>query len=383
MSDDVLRIGICCYPTYGGSGAVATELGLALADRGHEVHFISYARPARLSGFHPRVTFHRVEVRSYPLFRYPPYDLALASVMRDVAEQRRLDVLHVHYAIPHAVSALLACAMLPELERPSIVTTLHGTDITILGTERGYYHPTRYGIERSDVVTTVSEWLHRKTREVFETERSVEVVPNFVDLDRFQPAPVTPACDEWGDSHDRVVSHVSNFREVKRIDDVIDIFHGMNEAIPSKLLLAGDGPERTRAEERVERLGLGRRVRFLGEQEGVERVLRASDLFLLPSDHESFGLAALEAQACGVPVLGTRSGGLVEVVEDGVTGRLFEVGDVQSAIRMGSELLLDCAQRNRMGDAARRRAVSLFGRDAVVDRYLELYRAAQARRVVV
>lgn len=374
-TDDRLRIGICCYPTYGGSGAVATELGLALADLGHEVHFISYARPARLGGFRPNVTFHRVQVRSYPLFRYPPYDLALASLMREVVEQRRLDVLHVHYAIPHAVSAQLACAMLPEALRPAIVTTLHGTDITILGTERSYYHPTRYGIEHSTAVTTVSNWLRRETQRVFQPSREIHVIPNFVDLARFRPRDDAVPCEGWAAPGEFVVSHVSNFRPVKRVHDVIDVFAGLQAEVPCRLLLAGDGPERAPAESRVQALGLASRVRFLGEQEGVEHVLRASDLFLLPSDHESFGLAALEAQACGVPVLGTRSGGLVEVVEDGVTGRLFEVGDVDVAVRAGVELLSDCPAREAMGRAARRNAEERFGHEAVVQRYLDLYRS--------
>jgi L-malate glycosyltransferase len=367
-----VRIGICCYPTYGGSGAIATELGLAMAARGHEVHFVSYARPARLTGYHANVSFHRVQVTPYPLFKYPPYDLALASLLRDVAESRQLDVLHVHYAIPHAVSALLARDMLGT-KRPKIVTTLHGTDITIVGLDRAYFQPTRYGIERSDAVTTVSEWLRGETLRFFQPTRAIEVLPNFVDVERFQPRAESPLRACLVPPGERVMSHVSNFREVKRVRDVIDIFAATAAKVPARLLLAGDGPEIATAERAAAEAGVSERVHFLGEQEDVERVFAASDLFLLPSEHESFGLSALEALACGVPVIGTDSGGLPEVVQSGRTGLLVEVGDVEGAAAGAVRLLRDEGLRRRMGDAGRADAVARFAGPGVVDRYVALY----------
>ncbi len=373
-----LRIGVCCYPTYGGSGAVATELGTALAERGHEVHFISYARPARLLEFHPGVTFHKVSVSSYPLFRYPPYDLALASLMREVAEVRELDVLHVHYAIPHAVSAVLARAML-EGSRPAIVTTLHGTDITIVGADRSYFHPTRFGIERSDVVTTVSSWLRDETVRIFAPGKEIRVVPNFVDTARFTPRDCALTRDRLGVGDEAVLAHVSNFRPVKRVADAIRIFARVAAERPARMLLAGDGPERPHAEELAQELGMRDRVQFLGEQERVEMVLACADLFVLPSDAESFGLSALEAMACGVPVLGTRAGGLPEVVEDGVSGHLFDVGDIDGAASAALGLLADADRREAMSHAARERARAEFGAQRVVDTYEQLYRAALAQ----
>ena len=367
-----MRIGICCYPTYGGSGAVATELGLALANAGHEIHFVSYARPARLTGFHPRVSFHGVSVTPYPLFRYPPYDLALASLLRDVAESRDLDILHVHYAIPHAVSAVLARDMLGT-RRPRIVTTLHGTDITIVGADRAYFRPTLYGIERSDAVTAVSQWLRQETLRFFRPARPIEVVPNAVDVGRFQPregSELRAAVTCPGES---VLSHVSNFRPVKRVADVVRIFAGVSTRRPARLLLAGDGPEVPAARAAAEACGVVDRVHFLGEQEDVERVYGASDLFLLPSDQESFGLAALEALACGVPVVGTRSGGLPEVVRDGDTGFLVEVGEIDAAVARCLRLLDDEALRRRFGAAAREDAVRRFAEADVVARYVGIY----------
>jgi len=367
-----LRIGICCYPTYGGSGAVATELGMALAERGHEIHFLSYARPARLAEFHPAVTFHRVDVSSYPLFRYPPYDLALASVMREVSESRNLDIMHVHYAIPHAVSAVLARAMLGRTN-PRIVTTLHGTDITIVGAERSYFHPTRFGIDQSDAVTTVSAWLRDETTRIFGTERPIRVVPNSVDTERFRPFDCALTRSRLGVQDDVVLTHVSNFRPVKRVVDAIRIFAGVAATRPARMLLAGDGPERPAAEAAARELGVDDRVQFLGEQEQIERVLACSDLFVLPSDAESFGLAALEAMSCGVPVLATRAGGLPEVVEDGVSGELFEVGDIATAVGLANALLDDPDRQAAMSRAARARATSAFSVGPVVEMYEALY----------
>ncbi len=373
MTSRPLRIGVCCYPTYGGSGAIATELGMAMAARGHEVHFISYARPARLSGFDPRVTFHRVEVSSYPLFRYPPYDLAVASVMREVAESRQLDILHAHYAIPHAVSAVLARAMLGGT-MPRIVTTLHGTDITIVGTERAYFHPTRFGIDHSDAVTTVSGWLRDETLRIFAPENEIRVVPNFVDTNRFRPLNCVATRASLGLRGEAVIAHVSNFRPVKRVPDVIRIFAAVAARTPARLLLAGDGPDRPLAEEVARSEGVVDRVHFLGEQEQVERVLACADLFVLPSESESFGLAALEAMACGVPVLGTRSGGLPEVVTHGVDGLLFDVGDTATAGAAAWELLQDTPRLRSMSAAARSTAELRFGEAEIVQAYEDLYR---------
>jgi L-malate glycosyltransferase len=367
-----VKIGICCYPTYGGSGAVATQLGLRLADAGHEVHFVSYARPARLTGFHPRIVFHRVEVTPYPLFRYPPYDLALASLLRDVAEARDLDILHLHYAIPHAVSAVLARDMLGS-RRPRIVTTLHGTDITIVGADRAYFRPTLYGIERSDAVTAVSQWLRQETLRFFRPQRAVEVVPNAVDPERFRPLGASELRAAVACPGEAVLSHVSNFRPVKRVVDVVRIFAGVAARRPARLLFAGDGPELPAAREEAVRCGVGDRVHFLGEQEDVERVYGASDVFLLPSEQESFGLAALEALACGVPVVGCRSGGLPEVVRDGATGFLVEVGEVGEAVARCERLLGDADLRVQFGAAGRADAVERFAEGEVVAKYVAVY----------
>lgn len=372
-----MKVGICCYPTYGGSGAVATELGLRLADAGHEVHFVSYARPARLTGFHPRVVFHRVEVTPYPLFKYPPYDLALASLLRDVAESRALDILHVHYAIPHAVSAVLARDMLGT-RLPRIVTTLHGTDITIVGADRAYFRPTLYGIERSDAVTAVSQWLRQETLRFFRPQRTVEVVPNSVDVERFRPREGSTLRDAVACPGEAVLSHVSNVRPVKRVADVVRIFAGVAARRPARLLFAGEGPDLQRAHEEAARCGIADRVHFLGEQEDVERVYGASDVFLLPSEQESFGLAALEALASGVPVIGCRSGGLPEVVRDGETGFLVEVGEVDAAVAQCERLLGDRELRRRFGAAAREDAVQRFAKADVVARYVDVYERALA-----
>lgn len=367
-----MKIGVCCYPTYGGSGAIATELGLALAARGHEIHFVSYARPARLTGYHANVFFHRVQIAPYPLFKYPPYDLALSSLLRDVSESRGLDVLHVHYAIPHAVSAILARDMLGT-KRPKIVTTLHGTDITIVGLDRAYFQPTRYGIERSDAVTTVSEWLRGETLRFFQPTRAIEVVPNFVDVERFQPREESSLRKCLVPAGEKVLAHVSNFREVKRVQDVVGIFARVAARLPARLLLAGEGPETATAERAAQDAGVADRVHFLGEQEDVERVYAASDLFLLPSEHESFGLSALEALACGVPVIGSDAGGLPEVVRSGKTGFLVEVGDVETAASRAVGLLADERARRKMGEEARADAVARFAGPGVVDRYVALY----------
>ena len=364
-----LRIGIVCYPTYGGSGAVATELGLALASRGHEVHFISYAMPFRLR-FNERVTFHEVKIGSYPLFEHPPYSLALAVMLHDVAVREKLDVIHAHYAIPHATAGWMAKQLLAHERNLPIVTTLHGTDITLVGQDPSYFSITKFSIEQSDAVTAVSQYLKDETLKAFGCGNcGIEVVPNFVDLQEFRPprerCPLFPA-------NDKVLMHISNMRPVKRLLDVIGIFDRVQREVPARLVLAGDGPDRDAAEREVDRLKLKDRVRFIGKVEDVAQVLRWAHLFLLPTVSESFGLAALEALSTGVPVIGTRSGGLPEVVEHGVSGFLGEPGAVEDMARGALDLLADDARYEAARAAARERA-AVFESDKVVPMYEKVY----------
>ena len=371
-----MRIGISCYPTYGGSGVVASELALAMAAAGDEVHVISYARPPRLAGEHERLLFHEVRVREYPLFEYPPYSLALATKMVEVAKSRGLDVLHVHYAVPNAVSAVLARQMLAPVPL-AVVTTLHGTDVTLIGNDPSYLETTRFGVLESDAVTAVSEWLRLKTLEQLDIDREIVVVPNFIDPARYR------ADVGHRPGSERLLVHVSNFRRVKRSGDVVAIFARVAARLPARLLMVGDGPERPHAEERVRALGLGAAVEWLGNQDEVEDILRRADLFLLPSRQESFGLAALEALACGVPVVGTRAGGLPEVVIDGECGVLREVGDVEGMAEAAIRLLEDEELHRRFATEGRRWAVERFDRDRIVGQYRELYERAVARRAAV
>lgn len=367
-----MRIGITCYPTFGGSGVVATELGHELAKLGHEVHFISYALPSRLNVFAERVTYHEVSVPSYPLFPYAPYDLALATRMTDVAVHESLELMHVHYALPHAISAYLARQMLAP--RPlHVVTTLHGTDITIVGQDRSYLPITRFGIERSDAVTAVSDYLRRVTEEVFSPDKAIDVIPNFIDPVRWAPDPEKRVRGCFAPEGARLLLHVSNFRPVKRVLDVVEVFDRIRRRVPAALLMVGDGPERGAAEELCRGRGLWDQVHFLGNTPAVEEVMPSADLYLLPSDAESFGLSALEAQACGVPVLGYRAGGLPEVVEDGVTGALGRVGDVDALAEAGLTILEEPGRYAATSRAARERAVRLYSADTMVGRYLRLY----------
>ena len=365
-----MRIGIVCYPTYGGSGAVATELGLALAQRGHDVHFISYAMPFRLR-FNERVTFHEVKIGQYPLFEHPPYSLALAVMLHEITVREKLDLIHAHYAIPHATSAWLAKQLLADTRNLPIVTTLHGTDITLVGQDPSYYAITKFSIEQSDAVTAVSAYLRDETFRAFGCSScGITVVPNFIDPTEFhgpkERCPLFPAAD-------KVLMHISNMRPVKRLQDVIGIFDQVRKSLPARLVLAGDGPERDMAEREVERLGLRDRVRFIGKVEDVAQVMRWADLFLLPSQTESFGLSALEALATGVPVIGTRVGGLHEVVEDGVSGLLAEPGNVD-AMAKGAIALLSDAERWRAASEAARQRATLFHADKVVPQYEDVYR---------
>jgi L-malate glycosyltransferase len=368
-----MRIGITCYPTYGGSGAIATELGLELARKGHEVHLISYASPFRLRGFEERVTFHEVTIGNYPLFEYMPYDLALAVKQHEVALRERLDILHVHYAIPHATAAWLAKQMLGDDHKLQVVTTLHGTDITLVGQERSYFTVTQFSIERSDAVTAVSQFLRDETYRAFGCGNcDIRVIPNFVNFTEYHPPTAEGCRPKLAPKDNRVLIHVSNFRPVKRVLDVIRIFAGVRKAVPSTLVMVGDGPERPEAEAEADRLGVGRHVRFLGKVNSVADLMRSSDLLLLPSETESFGLVALEAMACGVPVVATRTGGLPEVVADGETGALAPVGAVDELTARATEILKDRTAWRRYSDAAASRARE-FSAANVVPQYEELY----------
>lgn len=369
-----MKIGITCYPTYGGSGAVATELGLELARRGHEVHFITYASPFRLRGYAEGVYFHEVDTRMgrYPLFDHFPYTLALASKQHEVALRERLEVLHVHYAVPHATTAYLAREMLEGQLPLKVITTLHGTDITLVGQESSFYAITKFSIERSDAVTAVSEFLRDETHRAFGCGScDIRAIPNFVNLHEYRPSE-NGRCEGLAPDDHRILTHVSNFREVKRVKDVIRVFARVRRAMPATLLMVGDGPERSDAEHEARELGVAEDVRFLGRLDTVANLLQSTDLFVLPSQTESFGLAALEAMACGAPVVATRAGGLPEVVDDEISGILEPVGSVEAMGRRAIELLRDPARHAAMRAAAIARA-SEFSADRIVPMYEELY----------
>jgi N-acetyl-alpha-D-glucosaminyl L-malate synthase BshA len=369
-----MKIGITCYPTFGGSGVVATELGIALADRGDEVHFISYALPSRLDLPRERVHFHEVVAPSYPLFVSPPYTLALATKMAEVAGQEHLDLLHVHYALPHAVSAILAREMgNGNGVRLKVVTTLHGTDVTIVGQDRSYLPITRWSIDQSDAVTAVSQYLKEVTVREFGVKREIEVVPNFVDTTQYRPDGASPYARSLAHEGEALLVHVSNFRPVKRVRDVLGVFERVQKAMPARLLLVGDGPDRSLAERLARERGYADRTTFLGNVAAIETILPAARLLLLPSDAESFGLAALEAMACGVPVIGTAAGGLPEVVQDGRNGYLRPVGDVEGMAQAATKLLSDAALWAQFSADARRRAERDFPTEALVSRYRALY----------
>jgi N-acetyl-alpha-D-glucosaminyl L-malate synthase BshA len=370
-----MRIGITCYPTYGGSGAVATELGLELARRGHDIHFVSYASPFRLRGFAERVTFHEVTQLEYPLFEQSsPYALALAVKQHEVAKREQLDLMHVHYAIPHAATAWLAKQMLAdEGVDLKIVTTLHGTDITLVGQDPSYYTLTKFSIEKSDAVTAVSAYLREETYRAFGCgDCEVRVIPNFISTADYHPPTDDSFRRRLAPQGHRILVHVSNFRPVKRVSDVIKIFAGVRKQLPATLVLVGDGPDRDAAEHQVDGLGLRKDVRFLGKVESVGDVLRGADLFLLPSATESFGLAALEAMACGVPVIASAAGGIPEVVDDGKTGFLAPPGDVATMSERALRLLGNSAEHERLKQAAAARALD-FSADRAVPRYEALY----------
>ncbi|MFI5231094.1 MAG: N-acetyl-alpha-D-glucosaminyl L-malate synthase BshA [Gemmatimonadales bacterium] len=374
-----MKIGITCYPTYGGSGAVATELGIALAERGHEVHFITYQLPFRLPVFLPRVYFHEVDVGHYPLFQYPPYDLALAVRMHEVVINEKLDLLHVHYAIPHATSAWIAKEMLRKEGRDiTVITTLHGTDITIVGQDHSFHAITKFSIEQSDRVTAVSEFLKAETVSAFGCAGcDVDVIPNFIDPAVYDRASHEPALRRQIGDGKKILMHTSNFRPVKRVLDVVRIFAQVRREIPSVLVMVGDGPDRGIAEEEARTLGVDRDVHFLGRIDLVAPLLASADLFLLPSDRESFGLSALEALACGVPAFGYDVGGIREVVKNGVTGVLLPVGDIDGLAAGAAALLRDDARWTEMSAAAAADARARFSSDQIVARYEQLYLRSQ------
>jgi len=373
-----VKIGITCYPTYGGSGAVATELGIALAAKGHEVHFITYKQPFRLPSFLPRIYFHEVDVGRYPLFEYPPYDLALAVRMHEVVKSHELDLLHVHYAIPHATSAWIAREMLREAGSDvKVITTLHGTDITIVGQDRSFHPITKFSIEKSDRITAVSQYLRQQTFKAFGCAGcQVEVIYNFIDPDIYNRSKYPPLLSEQLNGGRRVLMHVSNFRPVKRVRDIVRIYARVQEAVPSVLVMVGDGPDRVEAEAEAQALGLERSVHFLGKIDVVAPLLAGADLFLLPSQSESFSLSALEALASGTPVVGSRAGGLVEVVKEGVTGALCEIGDVDGMARASVEILSDRERWQTMSRDAAADARARFSRDDIVRQYEALYEDA-------
>lgn len=367
-----MNIGITCYPTYGGSGVVAAELGMELAARGHEVHFISYALPFRLTGTNEHISYHEVEVATYPLFDHPPYTLALATKMLEVAEETSLDLLHVHYAIPHSVSALLARLMAAPRSLP-FITTLHGTDITLVGNDRSYLPITRFSIEQSDGVTTISHYLRERTLREFEIKRPIDVIPNFVNCDLYKRSESASLRERWAPHGEPIVMHLSNFRPVKRITDAVEIFALLREKIPAKLIMIGDGPDRGAADHLVRKKRLANDVFFLGKQDHVHELLGLADLFLLPSDSESFGLAALEAMACEVPVIATNVGGLPEVITHGADGYLFEPRDVGSAARYALEILTRKDHGRSMGKMARANAQRRYCANDIVPQYESFY----------
>ncbi len=369
-----MKIGITCYPTYGGSGIVATELGLELATRGHEIHFITYANPIRLDPGLANIHYHEVEVSTYPLFQYPPYCLALASRMAEVAEQHELDLLHVHYAIPHSISALLAQQMLAGRRRLPFITTLHGTDITLVGLDRSYFPITKFSIEKSDGITSISNNLREHTVEVFGITQAIEVLHNFVNCDIYRPDVNKEGAQAFSPNGDKLLIHLSNFRPVKRVLDCIRILAEVRKQCPAHLLMVGDGPDRGPAEALARQLDVSRHVSFLGKRDHVERLIPLAHVLLMPSEMESFGLAGLEAMACGVPPVATRVGGVPELITDGVDGFLEAVGDIPAQARHVAALLCDPSLHGQFAAAARNSAETRFATRTIIPQYEALYR---------
>lgn len=367
-----MKIGIACYPTYGGSGVVAAELGKALAKRGHQIHFISYAMPIRLSGFLGNIVYHEVEISNYPLFEFPLYTPALASKIVEVAQFENLDILHAHYAIPHAISAYLAKQILGP-HKLKVITTLHGTDITLVGLEPSYLPVMKFSIEQSDGVTAVSRFLKEKTITNYNIKKDIEIIPNFVDTLIYKKVDSTEFKKNIAPNGEKVLVHTSNFRPVKRVPDVIRIFDVVRKKVPSKLILIGDGPERSVCEQLCRELQLSNDVRFLGKQAELVPLLSASDVFLIPSQSESFGLSALEAMACEVPVIASSVGGLPELVVHGETGYIAEIGDIERMAKYSIELLTNEQKHKLFAIASRKRAVEMFNIDKIVNHYEQFY----------
>lgn len=369
-----MKIGIVCYPTFGGSGVLATELGKALANEGHKVHFITYQQPVRLNAFNTNIFYHEVRVPTYPLFDYPPYELALASTMVDVIVNHDLDLLHVHYAIPHASAAYMAKQIVKQKNGRNIpvITTLHGTDITLVGKDKTYEPVVTFSINESDAITAVSNNLREETYRFFDIRKEIEVIYNFVDVKRFDKKPLDAFRQVIAPGNEKILIHASNFRKVKRIDDVIKIFANVHAALPAKLLMVGDGPERHAAEELCRQLGVDEQVRFLGKQEQMEDILAVSDVFLLPSEYESFGLAALEAMAARVVVISSNAGGLVEINISGETGFMAEVGDTEAMSNFAIQLLSNEADLSVMKEKAFQQACT-FDISKIIPQYEKLY----------
>lgn len=373
-----MRIGIVCYPTFGGSGVMATELGLALATKGHEIHFITYQQPVRLNVFRPNIYYHEVSVPKYPLFDFPPYETALASSIVNVCINNGLDVLHVHYAIPHASSAYFARQMMRKMGKDiPFITTLHGTDITLVGRDATYAQVVSFSINESAAITAVSNNLKEETMKNFSIEKDIHVIYNFVDQERFKKSDKDHFKKLLAPENERILVHVSNFRKVKRIEDVIQAFALIRKQVPSKLLMIGDGPERQTAEDLCRKLGTCNDIRFLGKQDQLEDILSISDLFILPSQYESFGLAALEAMACGVPVISSNAGGLVEINVDGYSGYLSDVGDVEKMAADAVKIIQDDTTLNEFKQNALTQA-SQFAIEKIVPQYERLYESVIA-----
>jgi N-acetyl-alpha-D-glucosaminyl L-malate synthase BshA len=370
-----MHIGIICYPTQGGSGIVATELGLELAKIGHQVHFISYRKPFRLDRMYPDVHFHQVEVSSYPLFEYPPYSLALTSKILEIHKRERLDLIHAHYAIPHTISAWMASRMLED-DRLPLITTLHGTDITLVGQDPGYLPVTQFTLKQSDAITSVSDWLKEETLRVFGQDLNVTRIHNFVDTDEFKPLCLADLRSCYANPDEKLLLHVSNFRPVKRVQDVIQTFASVQQSLPARLILAGLGPERNAMKELARELGLESRVHFIGNNENIIDLMNVADVFLLPSESESFGLAALEAMSCGVPVIASRVGGLPELIDSGLNSYLCEKGDTRAMAQAAIELLSDARHYDTIARAARDSACDRFAIDKILPLYVKLYEAS-------
>lgn len=371
MNSDRLKIGITCYPSLGGSGVVATELGKLLAEKGHQVHFITHSVPFRLGKFHKNIFYHEVEVNDYYVFKFPPYDLSLASKMAQVAKMEKLDLLHVHYAVPHAVCAFLAKEMVGSDLK--VITTLHGTDITVLGQDESLSDLIRLAIERSDAVTAVSQDLIRETRELLNIEKPIDLAYNFVDKRVYYPRDVSMLRRDFARPDEKLLLHISNFRPVKRIGDVVDVFAKVNEQVPSKLLFVGEGPELSKTICKVKELGLTERVIFAGKQDDVAQVISMADVMLLPSEKESFGLVALEAMACGVPTVSSNAGGIPELITHGETGFLAPIGDTRLMADYVVRLLRDPGLYEAMSKACLDRARRTFCNDLITAQYEQIY----------